>query len=249
MSIVFSDTSTYKGLIQLIEKEIGANLADISGSTTKLKETTADINLAMDDYLDLALKSSGTWQFDDSNQTDHPIITTALVDGQRDYAFTLDGSNNLILEVMRVFVKPSSTATTYIEIFPKDQQSETGTEGFTDGASTEGTPWCYDKTGNGIFLDPIPSYNVSAGLKVYISREPSYFAYTDTTKKAGVPGLHHRYFVLRAAEDYCRRNLKLSNYSTLRAERLEMEKEIEAYYGRRERDVRHIIRPKPINFR
>jgi hypothetical protein len=86
------------------------------------------------------------------------------------------------------------------------------------------------------------------GLLLYINREASYFTSTDTTKKPGVPGIFHRWFAIRPAEDYARRN-NLTNYPLLRAERLQMEKDIAAYFGRRERDVRHIIKPKGISFR
>jgi len=247
MSKVYNDTTNYLGIVQGYEKEIGANLGDVSGDTTRLKEFTADTRSAFDRFWAIALPASGTWQLDDSNHTDYNIITTTLTDGQRDYAFTNDGSGNSILEVMRVFVKPSATAANYVEIFPKDQQSERGTEGFTDGQNLEGVPYYYDKTGNGIFLDPVPSYTVSAGLKVYISREASYFVHGDTTKKPGVPGIFHDYFFLKPAADYLRRN-QSPKHDRVLSEVLRMEKEIVAYYGHRERDVRKVITPKPIAF-
>lgn len=246
MSLPFSDTSTFKGIVQIYEKEIGANRADISGDASKLKELTADINLAYDDFLKLAFEASGTWQFDDSNQTDYPIITTNIVASQRDYAFTLDGSSNLILEIYKVAVLPSATATMYQEIEPIDAQSARNND-FVANNTTTGTPYQYDKTGNGIFLNPIPSYNATAGLKVYINREASYFTSSDTTKKPGVPGIFHRYFALRPAEDYLRRTSH-ANYSAVRAERMQMEQDIKAFFGRRERDVPKRLTMAPINF-
>lgn len=248
MSQVFNDTSTYyKGIVQQYEKEIGANQGDISGNTQKLKEFTADANLAFDDFTKLALEASGTWQWDDSNQTDLPFATTNIVSGQRDYAFTLDGSSNLILEIEKVAILTSATATTYQELEPIDAQS-TPDNNFIIGNTTTGTPGVYDKTGNAISLDPIPGYNATNGLKVFFSREASYFVYTDTAKKPGVPGIFHRWFAIRPAEDYARRN-SLTNYPLLRAERMQMEKDIEAYFGRREKDVRHRITTKGISFR
>lgn len=247
MSKVFNDTTNLLGIVQGYEKEIGATLGDVSGSTTRLKEFTADTKSAFDHFWAIALPASGTWQLDDSNHSDYNIITTTLTDGQRDYAFTNDGSGNSILEVQRVFIKPSATASNYVEIYPIDQQSQRDTLGFTDGQNAEGVPYYYDKTGNGIFLDPIPSYTVSAGLKIYISREASYFTYTDTTKKPGVPGLFHDYFFLKPAADYLRRTND-SKHDRVMAEVLRMEKEIEKYYGHREKDIRHVMRPKPINY-
>src|SRR3990167_10378043 len=116
MSVQFSDTTNYKGIIQLIEKELGFKRGDISGDANLLKEITADVNLAWDDYLTIALPASGKWQFDDSNQTDYPIIKTNLVDGQRDYTFTTDEGGNLILDIYKVAILLSATDTLYQEI-------------------------------------------------------------------------------------------------------------------------------------
>lgn len=220
MSLVFNDTTTGKGIVQMYEKEAGFNRGDISGSTSRLKDLTADVNLAFDDFTRIALAASGTWQEDDSNQTDYPIISTNLVSGQRDYTFTTDGSGNLVLDVYKVMVASSSGI--YTEIKPVDVQSQKDTDSFYSGQNTTGTPTRYDKTANGIFLDVIPNYNYTGGLKVYINREPSYFVYTDTTKKPGVPGIFHRYFALKPALDWARRNT-LANYPLLASEVLKME--------------------------
>lgn len=258
MSLVFNDTSTFRGLVQIYEREIGANQGDISGDTTKLKQFTADCNLALDDFVVLALKSSGRWQFDDSNQTDYPIISTNLISGQRDYSFTTDGSGNLILDIYKVFVANASGL--FTEITPVDVQSATNlgsfgnTSGrvwnnsddlssFTNGQNASGVPFRYDKTANSIFLDPIPNYNYTNGLKVYINREATYFSYDDTTKSAGIPGTFHKYLALKPALDYARRN-SLANLPRLEAEVVKLEGLpgqpglIAEYFGRRARDER-----------
>lgn len=233
MSAQFSDTTNYKGLVQIYEKEINAQRGFVSGNSDRLKEFTADVNLALDDFTALAIRSSGKWQYDDSNHTDFPIITTNLVSGQRDYTFTTDEGGNIILEIYRVFIK--TPGGTFIEIDSVDQQSESDTSGFWDGLSAGGTPIKYDKTANGIFLDPVPNYNSTNGLKVYINREASYFTSSDTTKKAGIPGIFHKYLAIRPAEDYARRN-SLDNYQAIRAERVLMEQEIQEYFALRNRD-------------
>lgn len=235
MSLIFNDLVTLKGIVQEYEDEIGVAQGTVSGSTNLLKKLTAKVNLALDDYWSIALPASGTWQMDDSNHTDYPIISTNLVSGQRDYAFTTDGSGNLILDIYKVLIADSSGV--FHEAKPVDVQSERDTSSFTDGRNTTGTPYRYDKTANGIFLDPIPSYNSSGGLKVYINREPSYFSYTDTNKKPGVPGIHHRYFVLKAALDKARPT-QMETKNDIQAEVLAMEASIRAYFGGRERDVR-----------
>lgn len=239
MSKVFNDTTNLKGLVQEYELEI-SNEGLVSSNTTRLKQFAAAVNSALDDFTALAIQSSGTWQWDDSSHADFPIITTNLVSGQRDYTFTTDEQGNIILDIYKVLVADSSGV--FHEIKAVDAQSQTDTNGFWDGRNTTGLPTRYDKTANGIFLDAIPNYNATNGLKVYINREASYFSHTDTTKRPGVPGIFHRYFVLRPAEDYARRN-NLANYQAIRAERIEMEREIEEYFSMRPKDEARRARP------
>lgn len=250
MSLVYSDTSGKDGILQRIEQDLGFPDAYITGDTTRLAQWTGSVNLALDKAFHIIFGADGKWNFDDSNHTDYPIITTNLVDGQRSYAFTSDGSTpaNLILDIHRVFVR-TSTTTGYFEIFPVDVQSDDEgiISGLADGLGTEGTPYEYDKTANGIFLNPIPSANVTSGLKIYINREGSYFATSATTKTPGFAGLYHEYCVLEPCYRYARAN-NLTNKETLKRDVLEMEKAITKYYSRRERDVRHIMTGRKINY-
>ena len=248
MSLQFNDTTNKKGIIQAIERRIfPGSPGYISSDTDRLKHFTAEINIAFDNLLALIFKADGTWQFDDSNHTNYPIITTNLVDGQRDYTFTTDSGGNLILDVYRVAILASATATLYEEIYPVDQQSESAGLDMVAGSTVEGVPYRYDKTANGIFLDPIPSYNATNGLKMYINREASYFAYNDTTKKPGVAGIFHEYFALRPAYQYAYAN-NIQTAAVLRSEMLEMESAVQEYYSRRSKDERKIIRPKITNY-
>lgn len=248
MSLVFNNTTDGNGIIQALERETGGNPGDISNSTINMQRATADINSAFSDYLALALQAGGTWQFDDSNQTDYPIIRTNIISGQRDYTFGTDGSNNLILDIYKAAILPSATATQYEEITPVDTQSDPSAATDFNNSSNTGTPREYDKTANGIIFRTVPNYNATNGLLLYINREATFFTPSDNTKKPGVPGLHHRWFVVRPAEDDARRNNR-PTYPLLRAERLQMEKDIQAYFGRRERDVRHRLTTKGISFR
>lgn len=255
MSLPFSDTTNFKGIVQIAEKEMGVERGFISGNTNRLKEFTADVNLAWDDYVYLALKASGTWQFDDSSHTDFPEIRTTLTQGRQDYKFTTDEGGNLILDIYKVLIKPSATATEWEEIYPLDQQTRDEAVSITSGSTTQGVPSFYDKTANAIILDVLPSYTVSEGLKVLINREPSYFTSSDTTKKPGCPGIHHRYFALKPALDYARQH-DLQKYTRLREEVVSFEGDeekgvqgsIERYFSRRSRDERARITPRITKF-
>jgi len=237
MSLVFSATSSpYNGIIQGIETTLyGADgLTRISGNATQLGLWTTRVNRSMDRAFAIIFASDGRWQFDDTNHTDYPIITTDLVANQRDYTFTSDENGNLILEIDKVLIADANNGP-YREMTPKDAQKDSDTAGFWDGNDTTGGPTSYDKTANAVFLDPVPSGDVTNGLKVYISREGSYFTTSDTTKKPGFAGLFHDYLVLRPAFEFALENGH-SNASGLQVLVNEKEAHMREFYARRNQD-------------
>jgi hypothetical protein len=240
MSLAYSNTSTKNGLLQLCEKNCLLGDGGITSNATLKAQFTADINLALDEVMATIFGVGGTWQFDDTNQTDYPIITTDLVLGQRDYSFTTDEAGNLILDIYRVLVK--NPAGQYSQIYPVDVSSGQAPMSYVDGLNTTGQPSTYDKLANGIFLDPIPNYNATAGLKIYINREGSYFTTSDTTKKPGFAGLFHEYLALKPSYNYASLN-NLSTATSLFQRMTQVKNDLIAYYQAREKDVMKIIRP------
>lgn len=246
MGIAFSNTTTKRGLVQFYEKELGFTYGDVSGDSELLLEFTARVNNALDDYLLLWAKSAGTWQGDDINHTDYPIITRNIVSGTRDYDFTSDGSGNRIVDLQKVLILPSTTATKYEEITPIDELDTDFSEILT--STNQGRPTQYGKLANAIFLDLIPNYSVSAGIKMIVNREGSYFVSTDTTKVAGVPA-YHEYFYLKPAMEVAR--IKgLPQYQALKEKVEEFEGDearnldgkIIEFFSRREKDVVTILK-------
>lgn len=244
MSIPFSNTTTDSGIIQVIEQTCGFQPQGISGNSVLLKQFTGKVNRALDNITSMILQVSGKWQYDDSNHTDYPFITTNLVSGQRDYPFTTDEQGNLILDVYRVMVK--NTSGIYQTIDPVDQQSGDEVESFYDGLSASGLPFRYDKTGNAIFLDTIPNYNSTNGLKVFINRESSHFLTTDTTKMPGFKGTLHEYLPLKASEAYAR-DKRLANYGDIVRDIASFEARIKEVYGNQSRDETPVLTPVTIN--
>lgn len=233
MSLNFTQTT------ELIDRNCKSN-----SSSYPLSEKTADINLALDKVIATIFKVGGRWQYDDSNHTDYPIITTTLTSGTRDYPFVTDEQGNLILDIYKVMIKVSSTGD-YVEIDPVDQQSDSDTQSFYANDTVTGVPSRYDKTANGIFFDVIPNYTATDGIKIFINREGSYFTTSDTTKKAGFAGLFHEYLALRPSYQYASRN-GLPNKNDLKNEMLEMETDIKKHYRDRSKDERPIITPETI---
>jgi hypothetical protein len=223
---------TFTQIVAEIDKNCKSNSVSYP-----LAEKVQDINNALSDALVIAFEAGGTWQFDDSNHTDYPIITTNLVSG--DYSFTTDQEGNLILDIFKVMAKISATGE-YQEINPVDAQTDAAAS-FYDGNNLTGIPQDYDKTANGFFLDPIPNYNATAGLKVYINREGSFFTTSDTTKKPGIDALCHEYLALVPSYKYARNNT-LPNVGRLEKDVLRMEARIKDRYAKRERDVTDVMR-------
>lgn len=245
MSLAFSNTTSKNGIIQRIERTLGFNDADITGNTTRLAQFTGDVNLALDDAFSIIFNASGRWQYDDTNHTDYPILTTNLVAGQQDYSFTTDSNSNLILHLHKVMAKTSSGD--YKTLTPADQQ-ELGTDRDGFSLSTQGTPVEYDKTANSIFLRPVPDTNVTDGLKIFINREASYFATSDTTKKPGFAGLFHNYLVVHPAYHYAVMN-NLPIRDDLLFEKQRLENAISDYYGSRTKDEKRRMKANIENTR
>lgn len=244
MSLQYSNPTLKSGIVELIRKNCKTNSASHS-----IEEITADVNLTIDDAVELAIKTSGKWQWDDNNHEDYPIIYTDLVINQRDYPFTEDEEGNIILDIYKVFAKNPDSGE-YYELKPVDMQSDEQMEvkSFNDELNTTGRVQKYDKTGNAVFMDVLPDQTITDGLKILINREGSYFLKTDTTKKPGFPGTLHEYFVWRPSYRYAIRN-GLKNKNDLEKEMLKMEAKFERVFGQREKDVRPVLRAKRTPFR
>jgi len=252
MSLQVNNTVTKRALVQLFEKEVGFNYGDVSGNSEKLSEFIAQVCLALDNYLLIWAKNSGTWQGDDMNHTDFQIITTSIISGQRDYSFTSDANSNRIIDVSKVLILPSATATQYVEISPVDELKVSVTDILT--SSNTGTPTQYGKLSNSVLLDSIPNYSVSAGIKMVVNREGSYPTTASTTTVIGVP-VYHEYFYKKPAYEYA----KIHNLTNLRelekdvidlegSERLGITGKIADFFSLRERDVRKRMTFKKINY-
>lgn len=174
------------------------NTQNSTTSSYPIIDKTVDVNTALGNYIMLAMQAAGRWQVDDTNQVDYPIITTNLISGQQDYSFLYDATGNQILWIYKVrILQPSGL---WITLTQRDLQD--GTDDPLNSTTT-GIPTQYDLTANGIILTAIPNYNMTNGLEVYISRTPTYFLSTDTTKVAGIPDMFHEYLALRPAYFYC----------------------------------------------
>lgn len=231
--MLINDTTNRLGIVQVLEDLTETQSA--SSGSYPLRTKIRDINLAFDDYLMMSIQASGTWQVDDTNQSDYPIITTNVVSSQQDYSFTVDETGNQILDIYRVECKDANGTWQLLEAYDENDE----TTSLSQQATVTGTPTRYSKTANGIFLDKIPSYNSTNGLKVYFARTPVYFTVDGsddvTPTKPGIPNAHHRYLALKPAYWYWLP--KDSQRATLfKNELTQMERMIQDYYSQRTKD-------------
>lgn len=240
----YSDLTNKTGILQDAEIALyGDNgYGTITGNTNKLLQFTARINRRQDRFIALAFEADGTWQYDDSNYTDFPTATTNIISGQRDYTFDLT-----MLEIEKVMIYPSSTATAYVPLTTVDIREAVYVPVALNNPTNVGAPYQYDKTGNSVILDPSPNYSIAAGLKVIFKRGPSYFLSTDTTKVPGFPSIFHNYLSRGAALDYAiDRNMPIA--ANLAAQVAEIERQIGIFYGRRAADEKKVITMAPIKY-
>ena len=220
-------------------------IADIVNRIYFLTKTTADdfssadmlisINNAYDRVASLIIKVDGRWQWDDTNQTDLPIATTALVSGQSDYSLATSH-----LEITRVELKDQGGNWSFLN--PIDQND---VKIALNQFATSGTPIAYDKLGSSVFLYPIPNYSQDASLKLYFQRGPDKFdssQVTAGTKQPGFSSLYHDLIPLWTAYDYWLVNdpsmtTRILNQITM------LEDAIRDDYSSRSKDEQGIIRP------
>lgn len=231
----FSDSTNRTGIVELL-----GDLTTTQAATTSsypIASKTRDINNALGNFFIMATQAAGRWQVDDTNQIDYPIITTDIVNGQQDYIMLTDESGNQILDIYKVRCKDSSGI--WHTLTQRDIQD--GNDDPINSSNTTSSPTKYDLQSNGIFLTDIPNYNSTNGLELYVTRTPSYFLSTDTTKKPGIPDVFHEYLAFRPAYFYCLakglpqadRYREILYGADLRHG---MEGAIKAYYSNRNRD-------------
>lgn len=159
-------------------------------------DIAVDCNVALDRVASLIMRADNRWQFDDQNETDLPIATTALVSGQQDYSL-----DTAALDINQVAVKGSDGQWRFLR--PIDQSDLRN----ADLNADDDQPLKYDRIANSILLYPTPNYSQDASLRLYFKRGPSYFLSTDTTKTPGFNALFHDLIVLWPSYEYALTNL------------------------------------------
>jgi len=216
-------------------------LCDADLASMPLAVVTRRFNLALEELVGEIINADGTWQWDDTNQTDLPIGTQTLVASQAVYSF-----NDKFLQIERVKIKDVSG--NWHILHPVDEIDLGGTaieEYFTD----TGLPTYYDKVGDDtIKLYPAPTATdctLINGLKIHFKRTAHLFAVDDETATPGLPSTHHKILCYMAAIPYCM-SYKPQRVALYEKKVDEMKKTLLKFYAHREGDVRNIITNKSI---
>lgn len=227
----FNDTSTKSGILQDCEITLFGDegYGSITGDTNRLLQFTNRANRALDRFVFLAMTADEKWQFDDNNYTDLAIAVTNIVSTQRDYQFALDH-----LEIEKVLIQRADGV--WVTLKPLSQTENKDTY-YENNTGNTGVPTRYEKRGSTIFLDVVPNYSSTNGLKVYFSRGASYFATTDTTKTPGFASNFHKFVPLHMKAHYAiDRQMPMGKnlYDLLQVE----EQAIRDFYSNRSKDER-----------
>lgn len=237
----FNDTTNITGIIQRCELLLGKGNGYISGNATLLKQFTAACNVYYNKVITSILKSQDEWDFDDSNYTDFPILTTDLVSSQQDYQLPTK-----TLKINRVEI--SYDGTNWYKAEPLDvREVGDATDTTSIGNNFDETRPYYDTIGQSILFYPIPDAAVTGGLKIWVAREVDYFTSADTTQEPGFDETFHDMIPVGASLDYAiARSAPQKN--DLAALYAEYDKKLQNYYGSKQVDRQYVMQSAYINY-
>lgn len=228
MGIPFSDTSGNTGILQRARK-----IARVDSTQWETFNVVNSCNDWLNKIFTYGKPNDKRFQLDDTNHTALPIGTTDLVANQADYSFLTDEQGNRITNLTRIDILDSDGL--YRQLVPIDQAQLNGIA-LDEFLKTNNKPLYYDKIADNVIrLYPTPATSVTAGLKFYFQRSPSYFTASDTTKAPGVADDLHRGFVIASAYDAAF-TLGLDNLQALSVELQKEEQKLEDYFASRETD-------------
>lgn len=240
--MVFSDTSNQAGLIQECEDLTGLGVAGISGNANQLDKFVRRMNKWNDKVQTMILSVQDEWDYDDSNHTDFPIMTADLAASQQDYALPATG-----LQIKRVEITYDNSSWYRVEPMDINEYGKATSQSTNiTGDFSKDAPY-YDIQYNSIFLYPVPDAAVTNGLKIWVSREVTTFADTDTTKEPGFDRQFHEILALGASYDYCKEK-GLPQTEVLKRDLIEMEDRLRKYYSDKQVDRVMSMKANYINY-
>lgn len=247
----FSDSSTKQGLIEDVTFITGMDTTQYATA-----DRTRNINRWLMHAVGVIMRADAEWEFDDTDKTDLPTLTTTMVASQEDYelpkslttdAYTLQGgaTGGAILKIHRVEARDSAGIWKKLDQF--DQREIPGA--LSEFFKNAGMPSHYDVRGGSLFLKPAPSAaatTLASGLRLYIAREPDAFTASDTTKEPGFCELYHRILSYGASLDWFQKTQQSDRALEMKESIAAMEYGLKEFYGGRNRDKQARIVPQSL---
>lgn len=205
----FNPTDKSVSIVGDIDFLLFSNSATIN-TVYSVTDRTRNVNISWDEVVAELYKADPNHKWDDSNNTDFPIATTALT-ADLDHYTMLDSS----LVVYRVRMKDENGE--WITLTPKIRSELTDTE-----LNATGTPKQYFKLAGAIFPLPVPDYSVAGGVELTFQRGGNHFTTASTTASPGFNSQFHQILSIKASKRYALANGMSKKVTVLN----DMEKEV-----------------------
>ena len=229
------------------------NLSDISTKARKLvrvssnswpnNELLIDLNITLDNIGTLILGSQDEADFDDTNYPDFPIKYDDLVAGQQMYNYP---SRLLDIKRMELALDGSNWRKAQpIDIAEIDSHTE---DNVNNLFNTE-TPY-YDMQYGFFFLYPVPQVDVTAGIKIWISRNVKSFELAELVAGTVEPGFDrpfHLMLSIGAAYEFAKTN-RLDVQEVLKRDWDEMAVRLRKHYGNKNKDRHWQLKPAYVDY-
>lgn len=134
-------------------------LTNTNTTTYSNADLDAALNMYYHQFVNEILSAQDDWDFNGE------VATADLVAGQQEYVFPTD-----ILKIKSIEYNP--TGTKWYKLFPLDKSEiGTATDSTTISQNFYSTKPYYDLMDESLFLYPIPTTNVTGGLKIHYAKE------------------------------------------------------------------------------
>lgn len=208
---------------------VADDFANTSVLTYPLQEKTRSGNRYLRMFWAIIFDVYGGWQYDDSNNTNFPIVTGSLTANQSDISLPTGA-----LTVRGVDIIP--TGSTVYQKLVELTEEMIRDNGISEASlfTATGIPMYYRPIGSSVKLYPTP--NATMTVRMTYDRGSVAFISTDTTKQPGFASEFHEAIALGMAYDYAVRNA-LPSVSLLAQELDKAKKTIEKYYLKRYQEM------------
>lgn len=251
--MIFYNATTKQGICQEIDR-----LCDSDDTNYPRLDKTARVNSSLEELVGEIISSDGVWEWDDTNQSDLPVGTGNLVEGQESYSFASE-----YLKVKRIKVKDVNGIWVLLRQIDQKDLEESGLVsgaienlfGLTSGNPNKGLPLYYDVLGDTIRLYPSPTstqVTLTAGLKVDFVRTAVLFTAVSTTAndltEPGLPSPYHLLLAYMAALPYCM-SYKRDRVAVYTMKVTQMKAQLLKFFGKRNPNRRDVLTMRSKTFR